>query len=590
MVKSAAKKDGGKPAPVKVKVGRTSKAAAASKKPKKSRPLPKSWPVASHLKYPISNDMDGGDLDSSVSEQQTSLQPGKTLQQNCNGCDVFLRKGAVQSTSAAIIPTKKNSTSKGAIKRFLIVFPGRIALKAPPPVAASKDDTTKEADHDDQNDDKTTNNNDIDDDNNAATKPAKRNPFAPSNPHQLLGRLVSLGGAEQKVELRIPFPANNSSNGTADDHDSNNIDTHKTQLEQQQNSQMVMSGKAIPLSGKFMALSFKRTGGKVSSSAASTPKNKKMGTGSINCKDIFRSVIVLGDSNVLDKSDKKVEAVVDANEEMKSCHYGGSERTVDGGGKNEGKVSTTAAKGRLKATAPTPQKDGEEFSVENPSSDSGDDQEDDEIIALDDDNSDDEFVPTSSRKRRSVGATKKADSDEDTPVARKRTPRRSTATTKIKYVDSDSDVDMSDDDSTKSDDDSGKSNKVTQDVDESSDDSVVVEEIIETKKRSGRTACKKRKLSNGSSRSGHDDDSSLIVIDSEDEVKPPKKSSKPNGSKKANGSKVAVLKSNARAEKTAPSSPPKSVSPRRRKKVSPRKPSPKKSFPLDLDDDPFTFL
>ena len=299
MVKSssAKQKEGGKAAPVKVKTS----VAANKKKPKIARPIPKSWPVSSHLSYPPPNSTtnNNDDDDDSATEQQTSLKPGKTLQQNCNGCDVFLRKSAVQSTSASIIPTKQNSHSKGAVKRFLIVFPGRMTLKAPPAVAptaasaALKEDASKDemnaADNEVKKDDNATTKEDKSEA--TAAKPTKRNPFAPANPPQLLGRLVSLGGADQKVELRIPFPSNNNTN---DDDNKPNVKAQNEQQEQPQ-KQMVMSGRAIPLSGKYMVLSFKRTGGKdsIAASSASTPKNKKMGTGSIACKDIFRSVIVL---------------------------------------------------------------------------------------------------------------------------------------------------------------------------------------------------------------------------------------------------------------------------------------------------------
>ncbi|KAL7492900.1 hypothetical protein ACHAWT_002019 [Skeletonema menzelii] len=594
-------KEGGKAAAVKVKVGKTA-AANKTKKFKITHPIPKLWPVSSRLSYPPPNNHSTTDDDNSVNEKQaTSLKPGKTLQQNCNGCDVFLRKSAVQSTSASIVPTQQNShCKKGALKRFLIVFPGRMTLKAPPAAAVAKEQDTKNemnaGDNDLQTNDSTTNSN-TDNNKDGATKPTKRNPFAPVNPPQLLGRLVSLGGAQQKVELRIPFPSDTTS---ANDGNDDNTDDAKPQQ-----NQMVMSGRAIPLAGKYMVLSFKRTGGKDSNAAASTPKQKKMGTGSIACKDIFRSLIVLGESQFLDKDKKKVDVttstICGSDEVRPPSHYGGSERTVDGGGKNDGTAATTAAaKRKFKSvTAPTPSKhthDGDESSVVD-SDDSNDDEEDDDDIEMKDVNSDDEFVPVSAKKRRSTSTSKQkksSDSEEDTPVARKRTPRRSAAkATKVKYVDDDSDVDISDDDdsATKSDDDSGKSPIVTQEIDCDSDVSSVVEEIVPKKKsKDAAPASKKRKLSGGSSRNGDVDDSCCIVIDSDDDdVKAPKQPRK-NGLKKAAGSKGSASNGKAKAAQAAPSSPLKSVSPRRRKKASPKKPSPKKALSLDLDDDPFAFL
>ncbi|KAL7435526.1 hypothetical protein ACHAXM_005400 [Skeletonema potamos] len=590
---STKQREGGKAAaPIKVKVG-SSKAESAAKKPKiRSHPIPKSWPVSSRLSYPPpaqkksgGNTSDDDDeqfdiLDTSA-EQQTSannnyLKPGKLLQQNCNGCDVFLRKSAVQSTSASI-PTKTNSSSKGAAKRFLIVFPGRMTLKAPTTAQAAtavpKDDASKDEKDDDINTNKDNNN--------------KRNPFAPANPPQLLGRLVSLGGAERRVELRIPFPSKNdddNNNNNPDDNDDGKTKTNKKQHEQQH--QMVMSGRAIPLSGKFMVLSFKRTGGKDSNTAVSTPKNKKMGTGSIACKDIFRSVIVLGESKMLDNWDDKKLSVTCSHDKVKPCHYGGSERTLDGGGTND--ANTTAAKRSFKVAAPTSLKKNHDGDVSSAvdSLGSDDDDEADDDIEIQDGNSDDEFVPTSSKKRRSASASKnkKSDSDEDTPVAMKRTPRRSAAkATNVSYVDDDSNVDMSDDES-------GKSPIVTQEINNDSDVSSVIEEIVPNKKQKVPAAAapssKKRKLSGGSS---CNTESSCIVIDSDDDIKTPKQAANTNGTRKAAGSK-GVSSKKAKAKEAVTSSPLKSVSPHRRKKVSPKKPSPKKASSLDLDDDPFAFL
>jgi hypothetical protein len=612
-----------------------------------SHPIPKSWPVSSRLSYSVparnknaSKKIDDSDhfdtLDntsSSSNDEQTAnhtvmdyLRPGTLLQQNCNGCDVFLRKGAVQPSTSSLIPTKNTNNEKGAPKRFLIVFPGRMSLKSPPlppraAAAAAPAAADDDRDVDNVNDDDSPVNHPNDD---GGAKPTKRNPFAPANPPQLLGRLVSMGGAERKVELRIPFPPSLNHNN---DLTVKSNKPHEEQHHQQQEyHQLVLSGRAIPLSGKYIALSFKRTGGKDSASAAaaaSTPKNKKMGTGSINCKDIFRSVIVLGECTMLDKNDKTVSV---ANKEddvnghnnktsmMKICHhYGGSERTLDGGGKSD--ANTPVGKRSLKATAPNPRKqirDEDEVVSVADSLNSDDDGDNEENDTVDDSggNSDDEFIPASEKKRRNASlsnsSSKKkkraakesddaSDNDDETPITRKRTPRRSAVNaTSVSYVDEDSDVDMSDGSSDK------KSHSVTQEIDvEDSDASSIVEEVVPKMKRTAparappkvHTGSKKRKLSAGTSCKDVDE-SSYIVIDSDDDIKTPKQSSETKYSKAASGSNVATSNSKAKTEQVAPmsSSPLKSVSPRRRKKVSPKKLPPKKSSSIDLDDDPFAFL
>ena len=616
MAKSSSSKD-----VKKVKVSKISSAAGKAKK-KVSHPIPKSWPVSSRSSYPApvlsaavnkknDNDEEDDQFDilstTSSNEQQqqqtkggstttnTVLQPGNLLQQNCNGCDVFLRKNAVQSTST-LVPTKGNMNNKGAPKRFLIVFPGRITLKAPnnntvpAKVAATKDDGRGDDNDDDEG---------VDDNDNNGAKPTKRSPFAPANPPQLLGRLVSLGGSEQKVELRIPFPSDTNTANNDDDDGSSAVKNTNNKTKEQQ--QIVLTGRAIPLSGKYMALSFKRTGGKDSAAAASTPKNKKMGTGSITCKDIFRSVIVLGESKMLDKDDKKVaikngmdtktSTSDDEKEDIKLRHYGGSGRTLDGGGKSG--IKQIAGKRSFNTTAPAPLKqshDKDESSAADSldnTDDSDVDDGDDEMKIENEGGSDDEFIPTSAKKKRSTNITKKrkrsedeSDNDEDAPVARKRTPRRSAAkATNISYAEEDSDVEMSDDDV------SGTSPKVTQEIGDDSDDSSIVEEVVPKKKRAvAPPASKKRKLSSsGTPRNKHVDESTYIIVDSDDDdkIKTPSQVGKANSSKAATG---PPPKSNGVASKS------KALSPRRRKKMSPTKPSPKKQSSLDLDDDPFAFL
>ena len=191
-----------------------------SKKSKKNKkndapPLPKGWPASSKLTYPTPRDvisvnnkdtntssdssmnlLSDSDEDKSPSPSIPAnyLTPGNILQQACNGSDVQLKKRAVQSTSM-MFPNPNSKSSNGPT-RFLIVFPGRMSLKVPP-VVAKKDDDMK--------DDTTDDNEDEED------KPKKKkNPFTPTNPPQLLGKLISLGGSNNNMELRIPFPSSSS--------------------------------------------------------------------------------------------------------------------------------------------------------------------------------------------------------------------------------------------------------------------------------------------------------------------------------------------------------------------------------------------
>jgi len=326
-----------------------------SKKKKKNDapPLPKGWPASSKLTYPTPRDLISVNnkdtntssdssinlLDSDEDKPSTSpsipanyLTPGNILQQSCNGSDVQLKKRAVQSTSM-IFPNPNSKSNNNGPTRFLIVFPGRMSLKVPP-VVTKKDDDMK--------DDTTDDNEDGGDD-----KPKKKkNPFTPTNPPQTLGKLISLD--ERNMELRIPFPTSND--------DKTDVDN-----KEEQEKQLVMSGRAIPLSGKYMALSFKRTGGggtnnNKEGSSKGGKNNKKIGTGKIECKDVFRSVIVLGDSKLVDGDGKKIDPTSlksksgdSSSDGMK--HYGGSSRTIDGGGIYGG----TANGGRksLKSTTTT---------------------------------------------------------------------------------------------------------------------------------------------------------------------------------------------------------------------------------------------
>jgi hypothetical protein len=226
-----------------------------------------------------------------------------------------------------------------------------------------------------------------------------------------------------------------------------------------------------------MALTFKRTGGaKESSSSGGAGRDRKMGTGSITCKDVFRSVIVLGESSVLDDDGEtallgSILAMAKADDdgdelENDSCarmkHYGGSERTVDGGGMYHGGVNggrkSSLGGAAEAATAPVKRKDSvssKEIDVESDASKDVDVR--DESNDGDSSNAD-EYVPIVSKKRKSTEGPKQrkaanefpADAEEEITTARKRPPRRSVTATKVRYVDesNESDLDGSDSDKT----------------------------------------------------------------------------------------------------------------------------------------------
>ena len=67
----------------------------------------------------------------------------------------------------------------------------RDSLKVPP-VVAKKDNDMKGDTTEDEEEDK---------------PKKKKNPFTPTNPPQTLGKLISLGGSNNNMELRIPFPS-----------------------------------------------------------------------------------------------------------------------------------------------------------------------------------------------------------------------------------------------------------------------------------------------------------------------------------------------------------------------------------------------
>ncbi|KAL9191059.1 hypothetical protein ACHAXT_000765 [Thalassiosira profunda] len=434
-------------------------ASAAAKEKKAAPPLPKGWPAASKLSYPAPRGAKGAspkedviDLDSDGADESPQpagapanyLRPGNLLQQFCNGSDVFLRKRAVQSTSMTFpsVSAGENGNvvaNKGAPQRFLVLFPGRMSLKTPPAKANgasdAKEDGNEEAKAEDGKSDITG------DGTGGAESAKKRKAFQPANPPQLLGKLVSVGGAERRMELRIPMPSGGSAVANGETP-----------------QQLVMSGRAIPLSGKYMALTFKRTGGSKDASAASTPKNKKRGTGSINCKDVFRSAIVLGESKMVDGAGKPSPLSAAATAGKKSeededkvgaKHYGGSERTLDGGGKAGVSTSRKSLKG---ATTTTSKRKDSTASLDiDLESDESDDSVTEDTNDSSEAGSDGEFVPTSSRKKKgrasSAGTKRKAnddsdDDEEEVTPARKRTPRRSAAkATNVSYLDESSDMD-----------------------------------------------------------------------------------------------------------------------------------------------------
>ncbi|KAL7470707.1 hypothetical protein ACHAXS_010957, partial [Conticribra weissflogii] len=468
------------------------------KERQKLLPIPNGWPVSMNSSYPsprenavpsettVSPHLDDIDKDTTIDTSSklsnaakcNYLKPGTILQQSCNGSDVFLRKRAVQSTSMKIPSSSGAGTaSKGGPTRFLIVFPGRLSLKSPEISITSKNEKESELeseyaeekreevveingdDDDDEYQDLNDDNYDNDDDGKRKKNHDKeekltknpRNPFAPTHPPQLLGTLVSLGGEERKIELRVPFPSSNAASPAT-----GNVATAK---------QLVFSGRVIPLSGKYISLSFKRTGGgggKVDTSpnGSSSHSNKKMGTGSILCKDIFRSVIVLGESQVKNGEGDHMETEeVEDKQPVEFNHYGGSERTLDGGGPSKGgrvpgrksvngRKSLDVTARRSRHVEVDESQDDSENSI-NVASDIGDDDESDP-------SSDDEFVPTSLKnsrikhrnaERKSGGNAMEGIDDHETPEAvskrRLRTPRRSASSAKkVNYADEASDVDM----------------------------------------------------------------------------------------------------------------------------------------------------
>lgn len=665
---SSVKKQAVKKTPTKSKSTKASgkKAAVSVAQKKKANvktkviaPLPKGWPVSSKMSYPppTANDAPSGDdvmdVDADNTQPQSTpgnyLKPGNLLQMSCNGSDVFLRKRAVQSTSMAFPTTGEGAAAanKGAPTRFLIVFPGRMSLRAPEKVVALKSNNDGEdgppqeddegkvtADDDEYVKDETKSKEDGASDVAASAKKA-RSPFAPANPPLLLGKLVSLGGDNRDMELRIPFPS-------AVDGDSNGDNL----------KHLVMSGRAIPLSGKYMTLSFKRTGGgNKDSSSKSTPKNKKMGTGSITCKDVFRSVIVLGGSKLVD-DDGKEAGVSKAGGDVGDAtirHYGGSERTLDGGGKSSNGGGAAGRKniGGSKRDSlgcvmtPVPSKRVNESDVESESDSERSDANDNSDALVDSSDSDGEFKLSSSKKR---GSKSNDDGGEEVVSARKRTPRRSAAkAVNVSYVDEASEE--SEDDGS----DSGES------VGKSHSD----EEVIPTKTGAKRkSALKAKPLVNSTPKNGStnvtsraskgaasakkvscldilnidgdvgaksskkgkeivgidsdSDDSSMeaLLFKSRRSAKKVAPRKKPAATKKKvvaapetedGDSSIEVLQTETSAKRAASkkstttsatkkiASPNGIVSPRKRKKVSPRK-TPTSRDDLNLSDDSFTFL
>ncbi|KAL3822204.1 hypothetical protein ACHAXA_000644 [Cyclostephanos tholiformis] len=450
------------------------KTAATTKKTVALTPLPGGWPVSSSFSYPPAHTDEANDHLST-----TYLMPGGLLQRSCNGSDVFLRKRAVQSTSASLFP-RSNGGRGGGPARFLIVFPGRVSLRPPPPAhevvvgASSVTDATAttatsavvvggDGDDDDDDDDEPNNNDGEggrEDDAKVATGRGGRNLFTPAHPPQLLGRLVSSSGGGGRVELRIPFPA--SSTTTTSDDDANENDT--TTFKGKKIRELVMSGRSVPISGKYMALYFKRTGGtkeSVSFSGGGRNGNERRGgTGSITCKDVFRSVIVLGETHLLNNDGKAAPLRENFSWTKDGCakmkHYGGSERTLDGGGRCKGGANggrKSSSRGITEAAAaPIKRKDNDSnkgIDFESAASiefDAGDKNEYGHSSDVD------EFVPIDSKRRKLTLKKRKqmneSDDEEEEKIApaRERASRRSVTAAKISYVDESSDSNLDDDD------------------------------------------------------------------------------------------------------------------------------------------------
>ncbi|KAL3784225.1 hypothetical protein ACHAWO_005656 [Cyclotella atomus] len=546
--KSTAKKSAEKKTTTKSAASKSKTTTTAKKAPAKQHiSIPKGWPVSSKPTQVAAKASDANG-----ESQANHLAPGDLLKVNCNGSDVFLRKRATQPTSSLSLPT--NSKTKGAT-RFLVVFPGRLSLKPP----EKKTDSSKVASLEDEDKD---DEEDVDGD---VKEPAKKkSPFAPTNPPQLLGKLKE--GPNNQMQLNIPFEGDDS-------------------------KQLVFSGRAIPIDGKFLTLAFKRTGGKDSK------KNGKVGTGSIICKDVFRSVIVLGGSK-FEGGDSKPAAAADAKEEVSMKHYGGSDRTIDGGGQG-GSTSRKSIGAKRDSLCSTKSSVTEKIIQ----SDSESNSESDAVDASDPD-SDGEFVPTKKRRK----------SEEKTTVSEpKHTSRRSASKAlNVSYADEESDVDMDKDD---------ESELEGESKDDSSGESEdEFDELLDSIAKKPRAQTTKPKPKNGressassastknspyveinSDEEDQDEDDSVVVIDSDastDEKKIAAKSSKPSASaEKLKGATKQATKNGA-ATKTPKkvaaktSSPLKSsVSPRKRKKTSPHKsPSTSKRDVWELSDDSFSFL
>lgn len=342
-----------------------------------------------------------------------------------------------------------------------------------------------------------------------------------------------------------------------------------------------------------MTLSFKRTGGK------GDPKKKgKTGTGSVTCKDVFRSVIVLGESKVLgDYRHIKIDREEDAaNEANVMHHYGGSDRTVDGGGQGVAGVGSRMSVGGKRDSSSSVKsliaaKRSESGSESNSDIlDPSDGEENDS-----DADSDGEFMPTG--KKRKNGKIK------DTPNATepKRASRRSVSKDmNVSYVDENSDVDLDDEDSNESENDKHPSESEDDEFDELLDNlSKKPPGKSKPKANEGRrtssasTAASSTKVSYVEIDSDEDDDDDVIIMDSNSSAATTKTSNKPAISKTIKiATKPATMNgasAKAPTKKAVMSSPPKSpISPRRRKKAAPRKSS---SFDvMDLSDDSFSFL
>ena len=437
-------------------------------------------------------------------------------------------------------------------------------MKPPEKKAVSKEENIEEKEADDEEAEE------LEDDAKDSSK--KKSPFAPTNPPQLLGTLKETAG--NHIQLTVPF--------------SSESDKH-----------LVFSGRAIPMEGKFLTLSFKRTGGKDSK------KKSKMGTGSIQCKDVFRSVIVLGESKIQGDSKENVdfEAEREENEESVVRHYGGSDRTIDGGGSGD-VASRKSFDGRRDSVASTKSistKRSESESEINSDSDDGSV----ENREVDDLESDCEFVPA--RKKRKNGN----DDDAVKSTEPKRSSRRSASkATNITYADEDSDVDMDSDEDSESEQKSNEDNANDSDDDE-------FDELLDNISRRSRTFTKPKVKKNGRAPSGRaestkkeyieidsdEDSDDVVIIDSDSnsvrETTKTKKSPKMIANKKHACTTKQTIKNDTstkaiKLKKSAvPSPPTKPISPRRRKKTSPHKSplsSDKKKEVMDLSDDSFSFL